>query len=78
MNMLNKLACAAAVTLAFAGSAHAGVVMNDWKFNPTGTGLTGAQTINEYLDVNGNSFIFRNSAVTLCKSASTSLPPNWL
>jgi hypothetical protein len=57
MKMLNKLVAAAAVTLAFAGSAHAGVVMNDWKFNPSGTGLSGAQTIHEYLDVNGNSFI---------------------
>lgn len=57
MKLLNKLACSAAVTMAFAASAHAGVVMNDWKFNPTGGGLSGAQTINEYLDVNGNSFI---------------------
>jgi len=57
MKLLNKLACAAAVTLAFAGSAHAGVVMNDWVFNPTGTGFAGGQNINEYLDVNGNSFI---------------------
>jgi hypothetical protein len=57
MKMLNKLVCAAAVTLAFAASAQAGVVMNDWQFNPTGSGLSGAQTIHEYLDVNGNSFI---------------------
>jgi hypothetical protein len=60
MKMLNKLVSAAAVTLAFAGYAHAGVVMNDWKFNPNGGGLTNAQTINEYLDVNGNSFIQLN------------------
>jgi hypothetical protein len=57
MKFLNKLACAAAVAVTFAGSANAGVVMNDWVFNPTGGGFAGGQTINEYLDVNGNSFI---------------------
>jgi hypothetical protein len=61
MKMLNKLVTAAAVSLAFAASAQAGVVMNDWKFNPNGGGLSGAQTINEYLDVNGNSFIDLNA-----------------
>jgi hypothetical protein len=57
MKLLNKLACAAAVAITFAGSANAGVVMNDWVFNPTGTGYAAGQTVNEYLDVNGNSFI---------------------
>ena len=57
MKFLNKLACAAAVAVTFAGSANAGVVMNDWVFNPTGAGFSGGQNINEYLDVNGNSFI---------------------
>ncbi|MGZ5200161.1 MAG: flocculation-associated PEP-CTERM protein PepA [Telluria sp.] len=57
MKLLNKLACAAAVTLAFAGSANAGVVMNDWVFNPVGTGFTNGQTIHENLNVAGNSFI---------------------
>jgi hypothetical protein len=57
MKLLNKLACAAAVALTFAGTANAGVVMNDWVFNPTGGGFASGQHINEYLDVNGNSFI---------------------
>jgi hypothetical protein len=57
MKMLNKLITAAAVSLAFAASAQAGVVLNDWKFNPSGGGLAGAQNIHEYLDVNGDSFI---------------------
>lgn len=57
MKLLNKLATAAAVALAFAGSANAGVVMNDWVFNPVGGGFESGQTIHEYLDVNGNSFI---------------------
>jgi hypothetical protein len=60
MKFLNKLTCAAAVALTFAGAANAGVVMNDWKLNPDGTGMTGAQNIHEYLDVNGNSFIQLN------------------
>jgi hypothetical protein len=60
MKVLNKLACAAAVALSFAGSAHAGIVINDWVFNPVGTGFASGQTINEYLDVNGNAFIQLN------------------
>jgi hypothetical protein len=56
MNALKKLACAAAVALSM-GSAHAGIILNDWVFNPTGAGFTAGQTINEYLDVNGNAFI---------------------
>ena len=60
MKFLNKLACAAAVAITFAGTANAGVVMNDWVFNPTGGGFKSGQTINEYLDVNGNSFIQLN------------------
>jgi hypothetical protein len=57
MKLVKKLACAAAVALSFAGSANAGIVLNNWVFNPTGTGFGGGQTINEYLDVNGNAFI---------------------
>ena len=57
MTFLKKLACAAAVAVSFAGAAHAEVVLNDWVFNPAGTGFAAGQTVNEYLDVNGNAFI---------------------
>jgi hypothetical protein len=58
MKMLKKLACAAAVAMSVAGSANAaGIVMNDWVFNPGGTGYANGQEINEYLDINGNAFI---------------------
>jgi len=57
MNFLKKLGCAAAVSLAMAGTANAGPVLNDWVFNPNGGGFANGQTINESLDVNGNAFI---------------------
>jgi hypothetical protein len=57
MNFLKKLSCAAAVAMSFAGAAHAGPVLNNWVFNPAGTGFANGQTVNEYLDVNGNAFI---------------------
>ena len=57
MKLFNKLACAAAVTLAMAANANAGVVINNWVFNPAGTGFAAGTTINESLDVNGNAFI---------------------
>jgi hypothetical protein len=57
MKFLKKLSCAAAVALSFAGAAHAGPVLNNWVFNPAGTGFANGQTIKEYLDVNGNAFI---------------------
>jgi hypothetical protein len=57
MKFLKKLSCAAAVALAFSGAANAGVVLNNWVFNPVGTGFSTGQTVNEYLDVNGNAFI---------------------
>ncbi|MFC5458561.1 flocculation-associated PEP-CTERM protein PepA [Massilia niabensis] len=57
MKFLKKLACAAAVAVSFAGAASAEVVLNDWVFNPAGTGFTSGQVVNEYLDVNGNAFI---------------------
>ena len=59
MKFLKKLTCAAALALSFA-NVHAavnGAVMNDWVFNPNGGGFASGQTINEYLDVNGNAFI---------------------
>ncbi|MFC5459143.1 flocculation-associated PEP-CTERM protein PepA [Massilia niabensis] len=57
MKFLKKLACAAAVAVSFAGAANAEVVLNDWVFNPSGSGFAKGQTVNEYLDVNGNAFI---------------------
>lgn len=57
MNFLKNLGCAAAVSLAIAGTASAGPVLNDWVFNPNGGGFAAGQTVNEYLDVNGNAFI---------------------
>ena len=57
MNFMKKLACAAAVAMSFAGAANAEVVLNDWVFNPGGTGYANGQEVNEYLDVNGNAFI---------------------
>lgn len=56
MKLLKKLACAAAVAVSM-GSAQAGPVINNWIFNPIGGGSASGQVINEYLDVNGNSFI---------------------
>ena len=56
MKLFKKLACATAVALSM-GAVHAAPVLNDWVFNPTGTGFAGGQEINEYLDVNGNAFI---------------------
>jgi hypothetical protein len=54
---LKKLACAAVVAMSVAGGANAATVLNDWVFNPNGGGFGSGQQINEYLDVNGNSFI---------------------
>ena len=66
MKFFTKLAAAAAVSLAMVGTASASTVLNNWQFNPLGTGVATAQTINEYLDVNGNAFIQLNAT-----SAST-------
>lgn len=60
MKFVTKLASASAVALAFAGTAHAGVVMNNWVFNPVGGGYATGYQVEEYLDVNGNSFIQLN------------------
>jgi hypothetical protein len=57
MKFLNKLACAAAVAMTFTGAASAAQVLTDWRFNPNGGGFAAAQNVEEYLDVNGQSFI---------------------
>jgi hypothetical protein len=57
MKLLKKLASAAALTMAFAASASAANVINNWTFNPQGTGFAGGTVVNESLDVNGNAFI---------------------
>ncbi|QOL49167.1 flocculation-associated PEP-CTERM protein PepA [Massilia litorea] len=59
MTFLKKLGCAAAFGLA-AGASQASI-MNDWTFNPAGSGQAKGQEINEYLDVNGNAFIELNA-----------------
>lgn len=60
MNFVKKLMCAAAMALSTTGAAIASPVLNNWVFNPTGTGFSGGQVINEYLDINGNAFIQLN------------------
>lgn len=66
MKFFTGLAAAAAVSLALVGTASASTVLTNWKFNPVGTGAATAQTIGEYLDVSGNTFIQLNAT-----SAST-------
>ena len=57
MKILKQCACAAAVAISFAGAANAGQVLNNWVFNPAGSGFENGQIVNEYLDVNGNTFM---------------------
>jgi len=57
MKFMKKLACAAAVAMSFTATAGAAEILNDWRFNPNGGGFAAAQEIQEYLDVNGQSFI---------------------
>jgi hypothetical protein len=57
MNFVKKLICAAAFTLGSTGAAIASPVLNNWVFNPVGSGFEDGQVINEYLDINGNAFI---------------------
>ena len=57
MKLLKKLVCATAVGMSFAGAANAVEILTDWRFNPNGGGFAAAQEIQEYLDVNGQSFI---------------------
>jgi len=59
MNFIKQLVCAAALSTVASG-AFASPVMNNWVFNPSGTGYQAGQKINEYLDVNGNGFIQLN------------------
>lgn len=63
MTFIKQLVCAAALST-FASGAFAAPVMNNWVFNPTGTGYQSGQKINEYLDVNGNGFIQLNRTST--------------
>ena len=57
MKLLKKLAAATAVSFAMMGAAQAETVLNNWVFNPAGTGFATGQKVNEYLDINGNAFI---------------------
>jgi len=57
MKSLKHLGCAAVLALSAAGTAQASILMNNWVFNPAGTGFAAGQRIGEYLDVNGNGFI---------------------
>jgi hypothetical protein len=57
MKLIKKLATAAAVSFAMVGAAHADSILNNWVFNPNGTGFAGGQVINEQLDINGSAFI---------------------
>jgi hypothetical protein len=57
MKLLKKLAAATAVSFAMMGAAHADTVLNNWIFNPAGTGVSTGQQINEYLDITGNAFL---------------------
>lgn len=56
MKQIIKLACAAGIALATVG-AQASAVVNDWYFNPNGTGLGSATQIHENLDFVGRGFI---------------------
>lgn len=57
MKLLKKLASAAALTLAFAATASASTVINNWTFNPQGTGASTGTKVQESLDVAGNAYI---------------------
>ncbi len=53
-----KLTVLVALTTALgAGVASADVVLNDWYFNPAGSGLGTARQISQYWDITGNAFI---------------------
>jgi hypothetical protein len=60
MKLITKLVSAAVAAMSFAGAAQAEAVLNNWVFSPNGSGFATGQTINEYLDVNGNAFIQLN------------------
>lgn len=60
MKFIKKLVCAAAVAASMIGTAHAGVVLQNWVFNPGGNaagGFASGSPIHEYLDIIGNGFI---------------------
>ncbi|WP_077035751.1 flocculation-associated PEP-CTERM protein PepA [Pelomonas sp. KK5] len=57
MKTLSKLACAAGLVFAMIGAARADAVVNDWYFNPNGTGIGGATPIHEQLDFIGAGLI---------------------
>jgi PEP-CTERM motif len=57
MKILSSLACAAGIALATIGSAQAAAVVNDWYFNPNGTGAATATKISENLDFTGQAMI---------------------
>ena len=57
MKLLAKLACAAGIAYATISAAYAGTVINDWYFNPNGTGLATATKIHENLDFVGRGLI---------------------
>lgn len=61
MKLLKKLAWGTALAVSM-GAAQAQTVLNDWVFNPNGGGFESGQEINEYLDVNGNAFIWLNAS----------------
>lgn len=62
MKSLKQFACAALIAASATGTANAGTMINEWIFNPVRTGYGSGQTVNEYLDVNGNSFMQTNAA----------------
>jgi hypothetical protein len=57
MKLITKLLCTAGVALSMMGAAHAETILNNWSFNPTGTGPVGAMPVTESLDVTGAGFI---------------------
>ncbi|WP_159628325.1 flocculation-associated PEP-CTERM protein PepA [Massilia puerhi] len=57
MNFLKKLGCAAALSMAFTSAAYAAPVLNNWTFNPAGTGFAAGVNINESLTITGDAFI---------------------
>lgn len=57
MKDLFRLASVSAAAVVLAGSVQAATVLNDWYFNPNGTGLGSATQIHENLDFVGQGFI---------------------
>jgi len=57
MKLFKKMACVAGAAMALAGTAHAASIVNNWGFNPNGTGFATATIINENLDFSGRALI---------------------